>query len=342
MTVPAYLAAREALENAGGGFTSWCLTLLEISAPIKSASFPLHGSMAPTSNASLAFQAQCLSVGTTTPAGRAPQARLILGMYTLAGVDGPLPLFLSERMVTENSTGARGLHAFLDLLNLRTWELVLLRDISGHDPRYIGFAPAHARRLDQLTHAVARTRVPDHFDDRAHLHRLLLQHGFTAGNLGGDATNLGQILGALLDCKVEVRRNAPVRIEIAQRFAIGHMATKRLSRGAILGARAWVASGTTIVIHCDSAPTSARACEHLLDRANWCAALLFGPMAPLVSFQIHISPSSCAADLGKNAHRLGRMAVLGRGAGAIRSFSTSRSFRPKVFQEFTNNIKEFS
>lgn len=338
----ANFVSTEALKNAGGGLTSWCLTLFGNSVPINSASFPLHGVMAPASNASLAFQAQSLGLDASPSAGRAPHARLILSMYTLAGVDGPLPLFLSERMLTEKSAGGSGLHAFLDLLNLRTWELVLLRDISGHDPRYVGFGPAHAQRLDQLTQAVGQIRVPDHFDERTHVHRLLLQHAFTAGRLGGCATNLGAVLSSLLDCKVEVRRHAPVRLDIARRCVIGLAANTRLNRGAALGDRAFVASGTEIVLRLDAAPTSAQACDHLLDRANRCAELLFGPMAILVSFHIDVPGPSCATQLGTKGQQLGRLATLGLRTGASQTFCTSRMFNPKPFPRFTNNSKDLS
>jgi predicted component of type VI protein secretion system len=331
-----HLAVREALERAGGGFSSWCIALLGLSAPITVTGFPLRGRSAPVSNTSLAFQAKSMHLDDSPAAELAPGARLVVSLYTLAGVGGPLPFFLSERMLTDKSNGGNGLHAFLDLLNLRTWELVLFRDIFGHDPRYIGFGPAHARRLDHLNHAMAKISVPEHLGAPPHLHSLLLQHGFSAGHLGGDTASLGAVLGSLLDCKVAVRRYIPVRLEVAERCAIGRIANTRLKRGQGLGARAWVAGGIDFVIQLDSPPESAQACDQLLERAHQCALVLLGAMASLVCFHIETPPSPSATLLGKVGNQLGRQALLGQGMGA------HVTFRSKPKQGFTHNHKEFS
>jgi predicted component of type VI protein secretion system len=326
----------DAFQSAGGGFTSWCLTLKEFSAHINSAQFPLHGHLAPISNVSLAFQARSISLQTPAESAHAPLPRLILSLYTLAGVDGPLPLFLSERLLIEKSIGDSGLVAFLDMLNLRMWEFVFLRDIAGHDPRYIGFCPEHANRLDQLTHAVGKIRVPEHYDALPHLHRLLLQHGFTAGHLGGDATNLGAVLGSLLDCKVEIKRHVPVRLDTTKKCVIGRLANTRLKRGAALGERTWVGSGTDIVVPLNVASDSPHACDRLLVRAHHCVAVLFGAMAPLVTVHIRVPRFTYATRLGRDSHQLGRLATLGHGASGCWMFRTTHR------NAFTQNNKEFA
>lgn len=315
-------AMARSLNEAGGGFTSWCLALLGQTGRPADATFPLRGELAPVSTTCLAFQARSVSLQTKfagpSPAGLLPTTRLALNLYSLAGADGPLPLFLTEHIQTEKGAGGLELHAFLDMLNLRTWELMFLRDVSGHDPRYIGFNPSHARWLDKLTQAIAQVGVPDRDAVHPNLQRLVLQQGFTAGRRGGDASNLAAVLSALLACAVEVRRHAPIRLNSTARSILGRAGKTLLGQGAGLGARTWVASATDIVLQLNTAADTVEAIESLLDKAHRCAEMLFGATTSLVRFHIRVPPMASPTRLGAPCHRLGRLAALGGSSDVCR------------------------
>lgn len=321
------IPASGSIHRAGGGYTSWCLALLGkgMSSRHSTPHFPLRGHLAPVSDPSLGYQTRSIALEKAAGSAKGAPTRIRMGLYRLIGADGPLPLSLSEMILTEKASGGNELHAFLDMLNLRIWELMFLRDVSGHDPRYIGFSSPHAHWLDQLTYAMAQIRIPEQFGAAPKLHRTVLQQGFIAGRKGGDATNLSAVMGALLQCKVSVKRNTPLRLPVATRTAIGRRTPARLGGGASLGAKTWVASGTDVVLRLNTAPESPAAFELLLKRAGHCVELLFGALAPLAKVSIEAPPSSTSARLGQAGHRLGRLASLGRDISVCRTVRQATS-----------------
>jgi hypothetical protein len=55
-----------------------------------------------------------------------------INFLTLAGLDGPLPQWVSEKIQIEHLEGGKVLHRFLDIINRRFWDFYFLLQTAGH------------------------------------------------------------------------------------------------------------------------------------------------------------------------------------------------------------------
>lgn len=172
---------------------------------------------------------------------------LRVAFLSLAGVAGTLPFALSERMLCDYSEGSKALHAFLDLLNRRFWELLFFAQGVNGNPQYALLDRRHARVLADISFAVTGLRDPVRPGEPGGgaplLHRIQ-RNCFAAGNGVGDLVELGQLLSAMLGADIRLQQHLPFLLKVAtssRAMLSTGSAGARLARNAVAGLGAWVA-----------------------------------------------------------------------------------------------------
>ncbi len=236
------------------GLCSW-LASSERSANGCEPEFPLYKRAVLRSNISLAQEGSEISpCELSSPSGAGTIPTLFFNILTLAGPAGPLPLQLSDTMTAGRKSGGGALHAFLDLINRRFWELLLQSYRTGARPQH-GFNHQASRALVfRLAEAcagfdpMAEDAAPPSPLGRPYLLSYSFQtsSGF-GGELGFDEL-LQRTLGRPLSIEGDMARPVPVA---ASCFAsLGRAGGRRsLGRGAILGCRAFVRRQMRITVH---------------------------------------------------------------------------------------------
>ena len=172
---------------------------------------------------------------------------LRVGFLSLAGVGGILPFALSERMLFDYGEGSKALHAFLDMLNRRFWELLFFAQGVGGNPQYALLDRRRAGVLADMSFSVSRLsdrfRLDDLGADARLLHRIK-RNCVGAGHGVGDLAELGALLSEMLGADIRLRRYQPIRLNVASSAVAvlgDHHAGARLSRNAVAGRKALVA-----------------------------------------------------------------------------------------------------
>ena len=200
-----------------------------------SLNFPLRRGIQLRSNCSLSFSPH--EISSCEHDGKGWQVQL--NVLTLLGLDGALPIYLTELILEQPHQGGKALHQFLDLFNRRFWELLFQSYRLGVRPQY-GFNNQRAKDLIQvLAHTCSglSASVEDVDNERdATLARSLMSYCFVLGNGAGERRALQDLLSLAIGYRVHVmqEKNCPVDVSIA---AQAHLNTAFSNGYGILGKR---------------------------------------------------------------------------------------------------------
>lgn len=242
--IPGDLEIASAALAKKGNFVELCAWLYRTSGRTRGENpdFPLRGRIRLRSHISLSFSdpeihAFDLADGRST---------LWLNFLTLAGINGVLPLKLSEDIIAFRRRGGDSLHEFLDLINLRFWELFFQSYRIGTRPQY-GFNNEEAKRLicDLAESYVGIDRMPILEDSisSAGFNVNLLRHCFHAGLGSGGQGSLQELLSQAVSTQVSVAEGGNCWVPVPQRYQseLGLLSpSPALGRFSILGRRARV------------------------------------------------------------------------------------------------------
>lgn len=239
--------------------------------------FPLRGKVRMRSNLTLSFQgaevARCDKFGGKTPKalGRGECPTLWLNILTLAGVGGALPLRVTEAAMRDGRAGGDALHAFLDILNYRFWELLfVLHCVSYRSPYGCG-AEAGIRQMLQSAAALSGVaQIPSWLLGRTSPQFPLIagQYCFGGDSGVGSASMLGEFLTITVGNRVVVKEFQSTRITVPSRYRAGiGRKTQQLGRDSILGATARMRCGVALILHLPESRQSS-SFDSLLDRAK--------------------------------------------------------------------------
>lgn len=246
----------------GDGFFALCASLCNRAddSPVQSDA-PLRGRLKLRSRVLPSFHPNDYSVHAEIKPGVANLDVVLtaqLSFLTLAGTDGALPWWITEKIMWDRHGDGQALHVFLDVLNRRFWELLYLSQCVGSSPQYGVYKQQHAQLLGQLSYAAAgisfenaSQRASSALSEPQLLHDLQ-QYCWTAGSGMGGAAALAQLLTGCLGKTVTLQEYLPVRLEVAglTRLCIGRQGNSRLSSArSVVGSKAWVACGLRMTVH---------------------------------------------------------------------------------------------
>ena len=277
--------------------------------------FPLRKTLILRSNISLKFNASDIhncELGDH-------KGTLWLNILTLAGVNGVLPMRLTEDILAAKRRGGESLHEFLDLLNRRFWELLVQSYRIGTRPQY-GFNDQHAKKLIQVLAqnyvGFKATSVIDQANALPHYQRYLLNFCFQSRNGAGGPKGIAELLSKSISRQVTVNEWIDCKLPTPERLQMRLSAKKNphfLGRS-FLGRRANIKRLLSINVGFEAREwpqfcpaENGWATRALLGAVN---ASLAGRVVVLgVNFKILIQPSDTAR-LGQSAYRLGWSARL--------------------------------
>lgn len=183
---------------------------------------------------------------------------LRVAFLSLAGIGGALPLMLSERILHEYNEGGKALHAFLDLLNRRFWELLFLAQGIGGNPQYAFLDSSHVELLSCTSFAIAglsdKLRLGSTPIDVPHL-ALIERYCVEAGSGWGHLRELEQLLTQMLDAEVQLKQYEPIRLKVisSSLTVLGAgPSSGGLARSAVLGLNAWVPCAWNVTVRVSS------------------------------------------------------------------------------------------
>lgn len=180
-----------------------------------------------------------------------------LGFLSLAGSTGAMPLALTE-LILHNRKKSRALHAFLDLLNRRFWELLYMRQCRGGNAIHVLRDRHSLVRQGRLTRAFAGVgggslSLPP---DAGRYLPALFTHCLAAGDGAGDEAQTSRLISEILGQPVHLEKHIPARLPVTSRLALLLGASRergdQKSRHSVLGDRAWVACGLKVTMMIDT------------------------------------------------------------------------------------------
>lgn len=313
--------------------------------------FPLYRRVHLRSNISLAQQGPEISpckLSSRPKDGTIPT--LNLNVLTLAGPGGPLPLHLTETMIYSRKSGGASMHAFLDLINRRFWELLLQSYRTGAKPQH-GFNNRASRDLVfRLAEACAgfAPQVDDAQPSSPSLRRdYLLSYCLHAGSGFGGERAFDELLHRTLGRSVSIKEriDSPIPVHEPSRAVLGSTAGRPLlGRNAVLGCRAFLRKQKLVTVYGIDAHeigefipgNDARALRATLNSLNLAMSGRVEPFA-LRSMVCHRDASGGAC-LGKTGRRLGWGSVLGRGGPQTSMVTVSA----RAISQFSKTMEQTS
>lgn len=237
-----FIVNEETISWSRSGFVALSAWLVRKLAPNAGANaeFPLRGSISLRSNISLAFadrevHACSLAHGRST---------LWLNVLTLGGINGVLPLRITEDILAAARHGGESLHEFLDLLNRRFWELLFQSYRIGTRPQF-GFQDTSARRMVQELAAsyvgLRNTSHPEYFTGSDNYKAYLVRYGFHAGRGSGGQAAVAELLSHAIGAPVILSARIACKMPVPRRYQarLGNSADgPRLGNSSILGGKA--------------------------------------------------------------------------------------------------------
>jgi predicted component of type VI protein secretion system len=188
-------------------------------AQVSNTDFPLRGVLSLRSNMSLVFNNNDIhdcELG-------ARKGKIWLNLLTLAGVNGVLPLRLTEDILAARRRGGDSLHEFFDLLNRRFWELLFQSYRVGTRPQY-GFHNQSAQSLIQdmaqsyvglrATLNLGQTIAPPKYQT------YLLRYCFHNRNGAGCPNGLSELLSQAIARPVSVSDWAACELPVPERYQL--------------------------------------------------------------------------------------------------------------------------
>ncbi|WP_175983133.1 type VI secretion system baseplate subunit TssG [Caballeronia zhejiangensis] len=246
-----------------------------------------------------AFEMAIESSGT----GRRPIASI--AFLTLAGLHGPLPTWVTEKIQDVRDPEAQGIHAFLDLLNRRFWELLFIAHAQGSRP-HLGIQPRGAALTARLLGALTQA----HSAGLQRFSSTLQAVGFV--DVRG-FQKLIAYLGKELGATVWAKRAVPVRLATGNACR-SNLGQAHLARAAVIGTRARLACGVRVFVdltrHEDAKDCVERRQKLLVAIVRVVRASLRKHQLP-VMLRIAVSTQRSASCLGSAGVRLGQGACLG-------------------------------
>ena len=187
--------------------------------------FPLHGVLTLRSNISLVFNdfdIHDCELGEHN-------GQLWLNILTLAGVNGVLPLRMTEDIQSAKKSGGDSLHEFFDLLNRRFWEILFQSYRIGTRPQY-GFHNQYAKGMIQdIAQGYVGLRITPTlgkiFETPNH-QAYLLRHCFQTRKGTGISSGLAELLSQAISRPVSVSDWATCQLPIPERFQL-HLGPSR-------------------------------------------------------------------------------------------------------------------
>lgn len=310
-----HLTAKHISEST---FAAVCVAICGEHAPTAMESgFPLRGRIRLKSHVGLAFEASDFSLS-STPDG---PPTLRLAFLTLAGIGGPLPIGLSERLLwSRGSAGGEAFHEFLDLINRRFWELLLLAQAAGSNAHYVLLDRQRTRYLENLMCSftgLERCFSPPFqtagIATQRHLDQMCVEMSTGTGDARQIATFLQQVLGS----DISIREHQPVRLPISESSIVrlGRRDVRDVVKGQVLGRRGWVACALQVCIHMALPDQLAGflplASGDKLKLLKQMLTIRHSPHMPPWSLLLRVPASERQSQLGSSNLRLGWGARLG-------------------------------
>lgn len=214
-------SCRATAEQLRSGFVALAVLLHKryAGAHVSNPDFPLRGPVSLRSNISLIFNDSDVH---DCEYGE-KNGLLWLNILTLAGVNGVLPLRLTEDILASKRRGGDSLHEFIDLLNRRFWELLFQSYRIGTRPQY-GFHDHSAQELIrdlaqsyvglQVTPTLKQTSPPPHY------RTYLLRYCFHSRNGSGGSCGLAELLSQAISRLVTVSDWRACKLPVPERFQV--------------------------------------------------------------------------------------------------------------------------
>ncbi|MDM0029795.1 type VI secretion system baseplate subunit TssG [Variovorax saccharolyticus] len=330
--VPAPAPALWPAISAQASFAAVCAQLIQRGgAQEMNPGFPLRRHVRLRSDLSLSFLAREFKL--EEAGGAAPSLpTLRIGFLTLAGLDGALPVWLNQKLLHSRNEESRALHAFLDLLNQRFWELAFLaRTIEGNaqfHQRADRAGEVGAQAVGAVT-GVANEEIAESGASTSWVRPIQRLCAATMGGRGG-IDLLARQLSKMLDCRLEIKEHQPVRLPtgVRGRSLLGRTPApqRTLGQGAALGRSAWVACALTV---CVTHPSKLEAylpgtrASRLPTLKRWLATL-YASCAPPWRLIVRSMAAPSHSTLGNGGVRLGWGASLGNPRASSQLIRVSR------------------
>lgn len=249
MTARAEFSAQYPDLSQETSFAALCAAICHIHGSEAQSDFPLRGRLRMRSQVAPSFHARDFILDQENRTGSEskptiPTARL--AFLTLAGAGGALPWWISEKILWDRSGAGAALHAFLDLLNRRFWELLFLSQSVGSNPQYGFHSAHHAQLLSSLSYAIVglgNDAIPSCVDNGAAILHRIKQHCWGSGRGTGGVAELASLLTEACGSAVSLREHYPVCLPVGgqSQLFLGSSGRNRLSAiGGVIGAKAWV------------------------------------------------------------------------------------------------------
>lgn len=219
MLAPLSNSSKATAEQLRSGFVALAVRLHRRYAKghISNSDFPLRGPLSLRSNISLVFNDSDIhdcELGDN-------KGKLWLNILTLAGINGVLPIRLTEEILATKKQGGDSLHEFFDLLNRRFWELLFQSYRIGTRPQY-GFHDHSAQRLIQdlaqsyvgirSTPALGQTIAPSNYQ------AYLLRYRFHSRNGDGGNNGLVELLSQAIARPVTLSDWSTCKLPVPERY----------------------------------------------------------------------------------------------------------------------------
>lgn len=310
--------------NPNSDFFSWCAAVCNAADEFGlSSTYPLRGRMHLRSQIAPTFQSREFHV---TPPGESTSNKPALptawlGFLTLAGAQGPLPWWVTEKILWDTKGDGQALHVFLDLLNRRFWELLfVIKGASGfpyggqlHNAHHIKVVSALSYSAVGLKHGGG---LPAFVDSATLLHRTK-QHCWSSGRGAGGAIAITELLTRVCGRPIYVREHQPIRLDVARysQLILGrHRAKKLIGGNVVVGQKAWVLCALVIII---TLPNAAELEKYLpstsdgnLDMVRQSLETFYVQDLPPVMLELQCPASDAASCLGAKQMRLGWGALI--------------------------------
>ncbi len=238
-------------------FAALCAAICHVHGSEAQSDFPLRGRLRMRSQITPSFHPRDFSLEQEASAGigkksTMPTARL--AFLTLAGVGGALPWWISEKILWDRSGAGAALHAFLDLLNRRFWELLFLSQSVGSNPQYGFHNSYHAQLLSSLSHAIVglgHDAIPSCANNKAAILHRVKQYCWGSGGGTSGVAALSELLTDACGSPVSLREHHPLCLPVGgqSQLFLGPGIRNRLSSiTGVIGAKAWVFCALVVTV----------------------------------------------------------------------------------------------
>jgi predicted component of type VI protein secretion system len=314
-------------------FFSICAYLAKTDPP---SDFPLHGKIKLRSKINLAFQGEeCIFEQGNVSESSGALPIVTVPFLTLAGVEGPLPWWVTEFILKDKDGGGDSLHLFLDILNRRFWELLYIKKLLSCSPFYWRAEFQIAEILREMPFGLVGT-------EGALINQFSIQHNrlptkiwrycFQNTAFLGYKSKLANLLSDAIGCDVKVIEHQAAILPIANsaRFCIG-MSTLASSNSAI-GSRSMVCGGILIrIIVTDSSSLNTFISHESFELVMRLVSIFYGIGFPPINVTLHCLTDKGFSELSAICCRVGRGAMLKTDSG------TSQIIGPIKISKVFNN-----